>query len=416
VKLVTFRARQIVEGTKVAFVGDLSASRVQSFLADLREKEKSVQTSNHYLRAVKQFSRWLVKDRRAADDPLAHLAMLNFSTDRRHDRRPFSETELAAILHAAYTGPYVRRMSGPDRAMLYVVAGYTGLRASELANLTPESFDLDSNPPTVTVEAAYSKHRREDVLPLHLSLVHLLRPWLALKLANTPVWPGSWAKDKKAGAMLQHDLKSAGIPYVDQSGLYADFHSLRHTFITNMVKSGVSPKTAQLLARHSTIDLTMNVYTSLTVNDQASALASLPSISTLARPNAEANVLLATGTDGPKKVPTVVPSGAEIGAIRLASEASESAPICTERDQVVDGIRKLENANNPEENGVSCTTLHQSASKCQAEGARFELADILRRLRFSRPVQSAALPPLLEQGVVRNPRRPACSAIRRARE
>ena len=58
----------------------------------------------------------------------------------------------------------------------------------------------------------------------------------------------------------------------------ADFHALRHTFITNMMKSGVTPKTAQALARHSTIDLTMNVYTSLTVTDQAAALSRLPGV------------------------------------------------------------------------------------------------------------------------------------------
>ena len=69
----------------------------------------------------------------------------------------------------------------------------------------------------------------------------------------------------------------------------------------------------------------MNVYTSLTVQDQASALASLPSISSLVSPNAGAKVLLPTGTDGTQMVPAVVPRGAEIGAIRLASEESESA-------------------------------------------------------------------------------------------
>jgi integrase len=48
-------------------------------------------------------------------------------------------------------------MTGPDRAMLYRVAVGTGFRANELRSLTPESFDLDANPPKVTVEAAYSK-------------------------------------------------------------------------------------------------------------------------------------------------------------------------------------------------------------------------------------------------------------------
>ena len=144
--------------------------------------------------------------------------------------------------------------------------------------LTRQSFRLDEETPTVTVQAAYSKHRRQDVLPLHPSLVAMLRPWLAAKPTWGRIWPGKWAEYKFAGKMMQVDLQAAGVDYIDAHGLYADFHALRHTFITNMMKSGVNPKTAQALARHSTIDLTMNVYTSLTVTDQAAALNTLPGV------------------------------------------------------------------------------------------------------------------------------------------
>jgi len=160
--------------------------------------------------------------------------------------------------------------------MLYTVAAYTGLRASELASLTPESFRLDETPPTVTVLAGYSKHRRQDVLPLHPSLVESLRPWLAAKKPATPVWPGAWGRAKQAGKTRQRDLKIAETPYIDDPGRYAAFHARRHTFITNMIKSGINPKTAQSLARHSTIDLTLNVYTKLTIADQAAATSALP--------------------------------------------------------------------------------------------------------------------------------------------
>jgi integrase len=278
VKLVVYRAERIIEACRVRLLSDLSASRVQKFLADLRADGMSIQTSNHYLRAIKQFSRWLLRDRRAGEDPLAFISMLNVATDRRHDRRPLTETEFRALIAATESGKTMSRLSGQDRAMLYTVAAYTGLRASELASLTPGSFRLDETPPTVTVLAGYSKHRRQDVLPLHPSLVESLRPWLAGKKPDTPVWPGTWARGKRAGKTLQRDLKVAGIPYVDDQGRYADFHALRHTFITNMIKSGINPKTAQSLARHSTIDLTMNVYTKLTIADQASAISSLPDI------------------------------------------------------------------------------------------------------------------------------------------
>ncbi|MHC4740340.1 MAG: tyrosine-type recombinase/integrase [Planctomycetota bacterium] len=51
---------------------------------------------------------------------------------------------------------------------------------------------------------------------------------------------------------------------------------LRHTFITNLAKSGVHPKMAQSLARHSSIELTMHRYTHTTLETQAEALEKLP--------------------------------------------------------------------------------------------------------------------------------------------
>jgi len=60
--------------------------------------------------------------------------------------------------------------------------------------------------------------------------------------------------------MFRKDLEDAGIPYRDCKGRVADFHSLRHTFISNLVDGQVHPKVAQKLARHCTITLTMDRY------------------------------------------------------------------------------------------------------------------------------------------------------------
>ena len=68
------------------------------------------------------------------------------------------------------------------------------------------------------------------------------------------------------------------LKYVNDAGHVVDFHALRKTFITNLTKAGVSPKTAQLLARHCDINLTMNTYTMLGVVDQAAAVETLPAV------------------------------------------------------------------------------------------------------------------------------------------
>src|SRR5262249_12177537 len=69
---------------------------VEALLA-LRTRGRSIKTCNLYLDAVKQFAAWLVQDRRMADNPLAHLAGGNVRLDRRHDRRALTLNELQSI-------------------------------------------------------------------------------------------------------------------------------------------------------------------------------------------------------------------------------------------------------------------------------------------------------------------------------
>ena len=54
--------------------------------------------------------------------------------------------------------------------------------------------------------------------------------------------------------------RSDFLTHCNHAGLCADFRSNRHTFITTLCRANVSPKTAQTLARHSDIRLTLDVY------------------------------------------------------------------------------------------------------------------------------------------------------------
>ena len=266
-----------------------------------------IASSNHHLVALKSFGSWLVKDRRSPENPFSHLSRLNERVDVRHERRALNSDELSRTIHAAERSEKTfRGLNGSTRAMLYRVAAMTGLRASELASLTPASFDLTADPPTITVDAACSKHRREDVLPLHLDLVLRLRQWLsecgrqsddqrtvlafdrAADVKPERLFPGTWPD--KAAEMFRIDLEAAGIGYATDAGI-ADFHSLRHTFISNLAAGGVHPKLAQQLARHSTITLTMDRYSHVGLLDMTAALESLP---TIAAPNSQ--TMRATGT------------------------------------------------------------------------------------------------------------------------
>ena len=71
----------------------------------------------------------------------------------RHVRRPLTPEEAARLVEATAANPFVKGMTGPDRAMVYALAAGTGFRREELRTLTPERFNLDSDPPTVRVLA-----------------------------------------------------------------------------------------------------------------------------------------------------------------------------------------------------------------------------------------------------------------------
>jgi len=301
VDLLTARLKSVMEGCGFDYWGDLSASKIEGHLAGLRQGDKgiSAQTFNFYLQAVKQFCRWMVKDGRAIKSPVDHLQGLNVRTDRRHDRRALSVDELRRLLTATTTGPVRLGICGKERALIYRLAVETGLRAGELRTLTVSAFNLTAVQPTVTVAAAYSKNRKESVLLLKSSTADEInrhtdgRTAADLAFAVPPRQHVAkmihadleyarqlWLKEFGNEIERQRHEASDFLKYIDGEKRVADFHALRHTFITNLALGGVHPKTAQTMARHSTFALTMERYSHSHRESEIEALNVLPDLTT----------------------------------------------------------------------------------------------------------------------------------------
>jgi integrase len=273
----------------------------------------SVETSNQYLSRLKSFCRWLVKDRRMGDgdNPVAHLQAGNAQVDRRHDRRELEAKELRHLLDVTRSSDRsFSGFTGRDRYVLYATACGTGFRASALASLTPESFNLNADPPTATLAARRNKSRVLKVQPLPADLTELLREYLHGKPAGQAVWGGPWARDGRGAAMLRGDLEAAGIPYTldgPDGPLYADFHALRHTYLTLGGRAGIDLRTLQELAGHSTPNLTAR-YSHRRLHDLAGAVEKLPRY----LPDGTSDqAFRATGTDGnspTREVPSLPPA------------------------------------------------------------------------------------------------------------
>jgi integrase len=213
-------------------------------LADRLGRGRGIQTANYYLREIKSFCRWLVNDRRLPTDPLTHPRGGNANADRRHERRALSLDELRrAVAAAKESRSTFRKLTGPDRSMLYVTAAASGFRASALASLRPENFDLARfGVATVTLGAEHAKNGRTAEQPLPPDVADALRGYLAKRPAGRPVWPGTWPD--RAADMFRRDAEAAGIPYVVQGAdgpLFADFHALRHSYVAMLDQTGARP-------------------------------------------------------------------------------------------------------------------------------------------------------------------------------
>jgi len=328
----------IADNCGAEHVADLTPLAVLSAVGDLRTSGASLRTCNAYLTSVKAFSRWLWKHKRVPDDFLCTLEKYNEATDPRHVRRELLPEEAVRLIAAAEGRKLPDHcIRGTDRAMVYRLALSTGFRVKELRSLTPASFNLATDPPTVTAKAGHTKRGRNDCQPIRPDLAELLRPWLADRpagerlFAKLPINTGrmirsdmamareAWIAEAPTEAEQSAREKTDFLRYANAAGEVADFHSTRHTYISGIVAGGASVKTAQELARHSTPTLTIGRYSHARLHDLQGALYGLPSLDLkTSAPEPQAAELRATGTED-------LQPGAKTGAEKWAQNGAQLA-------------------------------------------------------------------------------------------
>ncbi|MDB5310263.1 MAG: hypothetical protein JWO38_4465 [Gemmataceae bacterium] len=254
--------------------------------------------------------------------------------NRLHARREVSPEELAQLIDTTRASSRViRELAGPDRAMLYLVAFATGYRAGELAELSPHHFDLDAEIPAAILPGRLTKNKKRAHQPLPPGVAIQLREYLAGRPDGQPVWPGTWSE--RPVSVLCRDLAAAGVPYrIDtiDGPRYADFHALRHSYLSALAAAGVGVKELQDLARHSDPRLTLGIYTHARAESLGASVARLQipgaaegnALSALSRADLEAAVIVLSvvvrtltgerySSDTPRDTPAVDTYGAILG-------------------------------------------------------------------------------------------------------
>ena len=146
----------------------------------------------------------------------------------------------------------------PDKRAIWKFIANTGLRRAEALNLTWKNI-RDDAVYVVSTPAARSKSAKYRVVPVGPGAREALG---ALRNASPYVLPRMvpWSLSRA----FAHVLKRAGLPYT--------LHALRHTFCSHLVMNGADLKTVQELAGHSSIVITMELYSHLTKEHKQTAI------------------------------------------------------------------------------------------------------------------------------------------------
>jgi len=275
---------------------DVEADGVNRFAAKKRAEGRSSRTIGASLQAIKGFTRWLVRHGKLASDPLATVTIPSVEDDRRVVRRFLSHDEWHWLDSITRQSDESHGMIGLERALLYATAIQTGLRSNELRSLTRGKFHLKTASPFVLADARRTKNGKPARQYIQPELAAELQHFVAKKLPGANIFNMPVTYD--VAEMLRADLSAARAVWlnsiadpqeriesdasdflkpIDSENETLDFHSLRHTTASWLIRSGADIKTVQTIMRHSDIKLTIDRYGHLFPGAEADAVSRLRS-------------------------------------------------------------------------------------------------------------------------------------------
>ena len=276
------RLNRIIELTGLTTWGELASQ--PSSIVQAREKLKapdergrtlSPRSINAYLIALKGFCNWMVDDYRAEWSPCRGLRPLPAHGDVRHARRALSTEQIIKLIETTRNAKSIAGIPGRERAVTYLVMTSTGLRVNELRSISRLNIFLGSEAggedPYLTVDSAHTKNGKAARINLRKDVAAVLGAHLLSIDRQTEIF----RFPANSTYALKKDLAAAGIPYV-KDGQYADNHAQRHTFVTDALTAGATPKEVQTLARHHDARLTLALYAHVTPKALRAVVERLP--------------------------------------------------------------------------------------------------------------------------------------------
>lgn len=235
---------------------NVSREQITGYMTQLKEKGLAAATIARKLAAIKAFYRFMTAEGYMDANP---SEVVEAGTKGIKLPRVLSEDEVVRLLNQ----PDITTAEGfRDRTMLEVVYA-TGMRVSELINLTLERVDLN-----MKYIIAFGKGSKERIVPLGSVAAEFLqqylekvRPKLTHEDRNTNIVFLAFGGHELTRQRFWQIIRAYGRKANINKALTP--HILRHSFATHLLDNGADLRSVQELLGHSDISTTQ-IYTHLT--------------------------------------------------------------------------------------------------------------------------------------------------------
>lgn len=235
---------------------NVSREQITGYMTQLKEKGLAAATIARKLAAIKAFYRFMTAEGYMDANP---AEVVEAGTKGIKLPRVLSEDEVVRLL----SQPDITTAEGfRDRTMLEVLYA-TGMRVSELINLTLERVDLN-----MKYIIAFGKGSKERIVPLGSVAAEFLqhylekvRPKLTHEDRNTNIVFLTFGGHELTRQRFWQIIRAYGRKANINKALTP--HILRHSFATHLLDNGADLRSVQELLGHSDISTTQ-IYTHLT--------------------------------------------------------------------------------------------------------------------------------------------------------
>ncbi|NIT13006.1 MAG: site-specific tyrosine recombinase XerD [Candidatus Dadabacteria bacterium] len=245
-----------IKHKNITALTEIKHSDILEFLEELKKQKSKPKTIARYIVSIKQLFKFLQIEKIISEDPT-----VNIKTPKLTISLPdvLTLTDIETLLDIPDTSTDI---GCRDSAMLEVLYG-TGIRVSELVNLTLSSLNTD-----LGYLLVYGKGSKERTVPLGSIALKKVTEYIGsarIKLLKNRTSDYLFL-NRNGNKMSRQGFWKILRQYVLKSGINKTVtpHTIRHTFASHLLERGADLRTIQTILGHSDISSTQ-IYTHIDV-------------------------------------------------------------------------------------------------------------------------------------------------------